>query len=471
MLDYQTITDLGKQPESLIENSGKEATIAFLHCYDLIEDFAKTLGLSLETFCQEWCSNWMFGYAKALKPFGIRTVLFYISACVTETTRFVNQPTGITVCVLPVSNLYRSYRKAQQRSLQAYGGIKDKPFKDIQDSNYLRRWLLTTLKNFAKSIGTYLSTPLGSLAHELQHENCIAIFCQEYEFARFDASVLVGKQIGLPVFASFQGGDTPQSLLELLPRKLAFRGCTGLIIAPQKEIQRVRSRYGVSMGKIDRIFNPISTTKWQPLDRIKARDELDIPLNAKVVINHGRIEIERKGLDILLKAWEQICRDRPAQDLKLVLIGTGSDADKMRQIMAQMELRGVMWLDEFVNDYTIIQRYLSAADVYTLPSRLEGFPIAPTEAMACGLPIVAADASGIPDILEEGERSGGLIVPRGDASALATALTQLLDDDIWRLELGKLARRRIEEYFSMEAIGRQLYEVLKQKTRLNQFLD
>ncbi len=467
MLNYQK-TDLGKQPKLPSEDSPQESAIAFLHCYDLIEDFAKTLGLPLENFCQEWCSNWMFGYAKALQPFGIRTVMFYISASVTETTRFINRPTGITVCVLPVSNLYRTYRQAQQRSLRAYGGTDDKPFKDIPDDNRLRRRLLTTIKNLVKSIGTYLSTPLGSLAHELQHENCIALFCQEYEFARFDTGVLVGKQISLPVFASFQGGDTLQSILELLPRKLAFRGCTGLIIAPQQEIHRVRSHYGVPSDKIDRIFNPIDVKIWQPLDRIKARAELNIPLNAKVVINHGRIEIERKGLDILLKAWEQICRDRPAQDLRLLLIGTGSDADKLRQMIAQRQLRGVTWLDEFVNDRTTIQRYLSAADIYTLPSRLEGFPIAPTEAMACGLPIVAADASGIPDILEEGERSGGLVVPRGDANALATALRQMLDDDLWRLELGKRARRRIEEHFSMEAIGQQLYDVLMQKTRLNQ---
>ncbi len=138
--------------------------------------------------------------------------------------------------------------------------------------------------------------------------------------------------------------------------------------------------------------------------------------------------------------------------------------DKDYTLSIMEELRGLIWQDEFVNDRMTIQRYLSAANVYTLPSRLEGFPIAPTEAMACGLPVVAADANGVPDILEGGDISGGLIVPREDTRALALALGQLLDNDVWRHELGKRARKRVEEYFSPEAIGKQLYDfMLKQR--------
>jgi glycosyltransferase involved in cell wall biosynthesis len=121
-----------------------------------------------------------------------------------------------------------------------------------------------------------------------------------------------------------------------------------------------------------------------------------------------------------------------------------------------MQLQGIMWVDEYVRDRTAIRRYLSAADVYTLPSRHEGFPVAPIEAMACGLPIVAADAPGVPDILEGGEDSGGLVVPRGDAVALASALGRVLDNEAWGRELGKRARCRAEECFSLEAIGKQL---------------
>jgi glycosyltransferase involved in cell wall biosynthesis len=199
---------------------------------------------------------------------------------------------------------------------------------------------------------------------------------------------------------------------------------------------------------------------WQAIDRSEARKALDIPLDARVVVWHGRVEIKRKGLDILLQAWQQICVERPDKELRLLLVGTGSEAEQLRQRLEAMQLRGVFWLNEFVSDRKVIQRYLSAADVYAFPSRLEGFPVAPIEAMSCGLPVVAADAPGVPDILEEGEASGGLVVPRGDAKALALALGQVLDDEALSCQLGQNARRRAESCFSPQVIGKQLRDVL-----------
>jgi glycosyltransferase involved in cell wall biosynthesis len=64
------------------------------------------------------------------------------------------------------------------------------------------------------------------------------------------------------------------------------------------------------------------------------------------------------------------------------------------------------------------------------------------------------------DILEGGEASGGLVVPRGDTTALALALSRVLDDQAWGRELGKRARCRAEKCFSPEAIGKQLSDFL-----------
>jgi len=263
------------------------------------------------------------------------------------------------------------------------------------------------------------------------------------------------------VFATFQGGDETQSFLEYPLRPLALRACAGLIIAPQTESQRVHVRYGVPTTKLARIFNPVDVTKWHATDRNQARAAIGIPLNARVVVCHGRIDFHRKGLDILLDAWEQICSERRSDmDLRLLLVGTGPDADQLRQRIATMQLQSVLWVDEFVNERAIIQRYLSAADVYTLSSRNEGFPVAPIEAMACGLPVVAADACGVPDILEGGEVSGGLVVPREDSKALALALARILNDEAWGRELGKRARYRVENYFAPKVVGRQLSDFL-----------
>ncbi|MGI8502230.1 MAG: glycosyltransferase family 4 protein [Hassallia sp.] len=431
-------------------NTQAQPAIALLHWGDLIEDFLDTIGVSFEAFCNEMTGGWMFGYIDALKLAGVRTVLFCISARVSEPTRYTHAPTDTTICVLPAPEIYHV---ARRRIPNPYAWTFKEAFGDIHG---VRRILLGILKD----ISPYLATPLVALARELRREGCQAILCQEYEYARFDVCVLLGKLIGLPVFASFQGGDFQLSQLERPLRPLTIKACAGLIVATQTEVQRVQSHYGVPSAKLARIFNPMDVANSHAMDRCEARAALDIPLDAQVVVSHGRIDIHRKGLDILLDAWQQVLCDRPGRDLRLLLVGTGSDADKLRQRLAQMDLPGVMWRDEYVRDRTLIQRYLSAADVYTLASRHEGFPVAPIEAMSCSLPVVAADAPGVPDILEGGEASGGLVVPRGDATALASALGRILDNETWMRELGQRARCRAELCFSLEAIGKQLREFL-----------
>ncbi|MDZ8223209.1 MULTISPECIES: glycosyltransferase family 4 protein [unclassified Nostoc] len=431
-------------------NNQLQSTIALLHWGDLIEDFLDTIGVSFEAFCNEMTGGWMFGYISALKLAGVGTVLFCISARVTEPMRYTHKVTGATICVLPAPKIYHV---ARHHIPNPYAWNLNEAIGEIHG---IHRILLAILKD----ISPYLATPLVGLARELRHQGCQAILCQEYEYARFDVCVLLGKLIGLPVFATFQGGDFQLSRWERPLRPLTVRLCAGLIVATQTEVQRVQSSYGIPSAKLARIFNPLDVINWQAIDRSEARTALDIPLNAQVVVCHGRIDIHRKGLDILLDAWKQVLSDRPERDLWLLLVGTGSDAAKLHQLIGEMQLHRVLWVDEYVRDRTVIQRYLSAADVYTLPSRHEGFPVALIEAMSCSLPVVATDAPGVPDILEGGEASGGLVVPRGDAMALALTLGRILDNQAWGRELGKLARCRVVECFSLEAIGKQLRDFL-----------
>lgn len=438
-------------------NIQPQPTIALLHWGDLIEDFLDTIGVSFEAFCNEMTGGWMFGYIDALRLVDVRTVLFCVSDRVTVPTRYTHKPTGATICVLPIPKIYHVARRWIPNP---YAWTLKEAFGDIRG---VRRILLPILKDIAP----YLATPLGMLVHELRREGCQAILCQEYEYARFDACVLLGQLMRLPVFATFQGGDWQMSRLERPLRPLTLRACAGLIIATQTEAERVRTHYGVPSAKLARIFNPIDLAMWDATDRSKARAALGIPIDARVVVYHGRIELHRKGLDVLMDAWEQICRDRPGRELRLLLIGTGSDAVELHRRITAMQLRGVLWVDEYVLDRAAIRRYLSAADVYTLPSRHEGFPVAPLEAMACGLPVVAADASGVSDIFENGEASGGLLVPRGDATALALAISRVLDDEVWGRQMGQLARRRVEDCFSLEAVGKQLHDFLLDAPKAN----
>lgn len=416
-------------------NMLSEPTIALLPCGRPFEDFFDTINVSFETFRTEYTGSWMFSYAKALRLAGVRTILFFVSGRTSTTLRFVHEPSGTSVCILPTPSIHRTFR-------------------------HLKR--LGTIPNISitRSLDSYLLLPTNRLTQELHRENCNAILFQDYENPSYDVCVWLSQNIKLPIFATFQGANSHTSKLEGLTRPSALQASTGLIIASKLELQRVRDRYQLPPSKLKHIFNPVDVTSWNAIDREKARTALEIPINAKVVVFHGRIDIQHKGLDILLQAWDIICRERPDVELRLLLVGTGQDSETLQRLIETMKLRGVMWLNEFVSSRTILQTYLSAANVYTLPSRIEGFPVAPVEAMACNLPIVATDVPGIGEILESGEMSGGLIVPKEDPRALATALGKFLDNQAWAETLGGLARSRVEKGFSLESIGSQLRDCI-----------
>jgi starch synthase len=439
--------------------SDDKPTIGLIHNYDLIDEVIDSMKITFQVYCENFVGSFMFGYIKALQTAGIRPVLFCITAQVKEPTRFQHLPTGATICAIPHAGIYRFYRHFKANSLKAYGAKQGQAFKDIEDGNLWRRSLLTPVKDLLKSTGSYGATPLAILARELKRENCQALLCQEYEYARFDACVAMGKRINLPVYACFQGSDRTQSFLEAGFRRWALHNCAGLIIASEREIKRVRQKYHVPTEKIQQIFNPLDLPVAAKTNKATTRDELGIARNATVVVWHGRVEIEQKGLDILMAAWQKICLSYPTEDFILLLIGTGSDAPRLQKQIETLNLTGIVWIDRFISDRNLLSRYLNAADLYTLPSRKEGFPLAPLEAMACGLPVVMADAAGIRDILPGEAADGGIIVPMEDVDALALAISRLLRDSSLREELGKRAKQRAS-YFSLETIGLQMRKAL-----------
>src|SRR5439155_17526049 len=110
----------------------------------------------------------------------------------------------------------------------------------------------------------------------------------------------------------------------------------------------------------------------------------------------------------------------------------------------------------YVRDRAELWRYLSAADAYTLPSRSEGFAVAALEAMACGLPVVAADVSGVREMLQSGAAAAGLVVPLGQPAPLAAALTRVLLEPELAEQLGAVGKLRARVTYSPATIGHQL---------------
>ena len=351
-----------------------------------------------------------------------------MSARVHETVQFTHLDTGAPVWVLPSPLLHRRARHLHGRFFPNSG--------------------------IAAAAASYLATPLLAVTRVLRRERCDAILCQEYEQARFDLCVLLGRVLRLPVFATYQGANATKTMLERLVRGMCVRGCAGLIIPSRGEMTRVQAAYHMPSQRIATIPNPVDVIHGVAASRHSVRTELEIRTTTRVVAWHGRVQIPKKGLDVLLDAWARICSERPNDDILLLLVGNGRDADAFRErLRSQQKVR---WIDRYVFDRPQLWSYLAAADVYTIPSRYEGFAVAVLEAMASGLPIVASDAEGVIDALPRAEEDGGIVVPRGDPEALAAALKRLLDDPVLAERLGRTAKRRVDEEFSLDIVGHEL---------------
>ncbi|WP_455387552.1 glycosyltransferase family 4 protein [Petrachloros mirabilis] len=419
-------------------------TVGILIYPELFEDWLEHIDISFEAFLDEMMGSWMFGYIESLKHMDIEPVTIGFSARVKVTTRFIHRPTGTTVCLLPATRFYRAMRVARNA---------------VQGATFVgSRWIRAILR----LLTAYSCTPIRAFRRELCETGYAAILVQDYETGRFDVTVLLGKLAGIPVFATFQGVGPWRRIFHFI-RGWAMRNCGGLIIAAETEAERVTSCYGVPASKVARIYNPLAVASWTPVNKAKARAELGIPPAAEVAVWHGRIALDQKGLDILIAAWEDVCQSRPTADLRLILIGMGPDGEELDSIIRKSAVRGVVRINKWIHDTILLRQYLGAADLFVFASRYEGFPLAPMEAMACGLPVVASAASGMRDILQDGWNSGGAVVPCENPHALSVEILRLLRNPSLREEIGRSARSRIQTMFSTNAVGSQLADVLLQR--------
>jgi glycosyltransferase involved in cell wall biosynthesis len=409
-----------------------------------VEDFLDGLGVSFDQFCMEMTGGWLFGYVRALQLAGLQVTIF----CFSSRSRMVvsrrHKSTDAEICLIPAT---RSYRWMRQFFADPYAWETANMFAG--------RKLPGPAKKLFRHLLPYFATPLWTLQRELRRGGVGMILCQEYEYARFDVVTALGRLLDLPVFATFQGGNWRISRLEKITRPPAIRHCAGLIIGPDTEVARVQAEYRVASDKIARLPNPLDLTEWQPIPRAEARKTLGLPLDARIAISHGRIDIFRKGLDLLLDAWSRFRAAHPDQDRRLILIGSGDDASKLRSMLGGRHDLSVLWIDRYIRDRPLMRTWLSAADVYVMASRHEGFPVAPLEGMACGLPVVATAVPGIAEIMGDKVPLPGIIAPIADVSALASALERLLNNIGLSQDLGFRAKKRAQD-FSLVSVGTQL---------------
>ncbi|HYL28438.1 MAG TPA: glycosyltransferase [Gemmatimonadales bacterium] len=153
----------------------------------------------------------------------------------------------------------------------------------------------------------------------------------------------------------------------------------------------------------------------------------------------------RKGIRFLIEAAAQL---RPAfPDLELVLAGDGFERPELERLARE---RGIAERTTFLGwvANAELPKYYRAAAVSVIPSLEEGFGIPAAEAMGCEVPVVASDAGGLPEVVEDGVT--GRVVPRGDATALAGAISDLLRDPALRHRMGQAGRERALRLFDWD---------------------
>jgi glycosyltransferase involved in cell wall biosynthesis len=182
-----------------------------------------------------------------------------------------------------------------------------------------------------------------------------------------------------------------------------------------------------------------------PIDMVSAGvpDELFSlqrkPLN--FLLYFGRLDIYHKGLDTLLEAFALLLKQQP--ELELRIAGRGKDAEKVREMADKLGVASNIRLLGAVSDEER-NRLLASAAVQLMPSRFEGFGLAAAEAMAAGVPLVASSAGSLPEVVDE--PNGGLLVPAGNARALADTARRLLFDWNARETLSARARESAKRF-------------------------
>ncbi len=174
----------------------------------------------------------------------------------------------------------------------------------------------------------------------------------------------------------------------------------------------------------------------------------------------GRL-VERKGLAVLLEALAGIV-DRHA--VRLRVVGAGPARESLERRARALGVDHVVQFEGFVPDDVLAEAYRTA-DLFVLPAvydakgDVEGLGVVLVEAAASGLPAVASDAGGIPDVVRHGET--GFLVPPGDPGALAAAVVQALADRDRLRRMGEAAKRHAAREFSWDVITERLVSLYR----------
>jgi glycosyltransferase involved in cell wall biosynthesis len=216
----------------------------------------------------------------------------------------------------------------------------------------------------------------------------------------------------------------------------------------------------IDSTKVVRIPLGIETSRFYPdsVHRADLRKELGLAPEVALLGAVGHFGQE-KGLDVVIRAFQEVCRRREPGSAALVILGEGTAAQQaaLRELYPKDGCGRVIFAG-FQHDP---ERWFRAMDIFAHGARLEAFGLVLIEAMASGLPTIATRVGGIPDIVRDGQT--GILVPPEDSLRMADALEVLLASQERRAAMGAEARRVVLQEYTGEVCARrhvQLYREL-----------
>jgi glycosyltransferase involved in cell wall biosynthesis len=259
------------------------------------------------------------------------------------------------------------------------------------------------------------------------------------------------------VWVHNHGDGTPRGAVRRIADRVLDRVTSAYFGVAQAQLQYMVDGLGCPPEKVRIVYNGVDPQQFDPTDDRRAVSSFGIGSSDKVVGIVAALRLE-KDHSTFLRAARMVVDRVPAA--KFLIVGEGPMRAEIERHVAVLGLDDCVTLTGCLADVPAVLR---ALDVVVLSSfSVECFPMALLEAMAAGRPAVCTAVGGVPEMVDEGMT--GFLVPARDPSALADRLVAILTDDELASRMGKAARLRVEEKFtlrdSISAAERALTEVV-----------
>ena len=207
------------------------------------------------------------------------------------------------------------------------------------------------------------------------------------------------------------------------------------------------SAFQVPEDRVEVIVNGVDANTFKPLPHI--------PRETRLLITTASADQPLKGTQYLIPAFAQLRKIYP--DLHLIFIGHPKPGGTTEKLIEQFNLAPAMTFRHGISAQTIVELY-ARATIAVIPSEYEGFGLPAAEAMACAVPVVATDGGALPEVVG----NAGITVPKSNPTALTEAISNLLEDQEKRTELGARGRTRMLENFCWSKVASQLTQYYNQ---------